>query len=151
MTNIDVRSYMRADPLTTRADATLADLVQSMLQKKEHWAVVTDESKKVTGVISSWDIIERLVPDYLEDDKHLASFTSPDTFAERIGEIKNDTVDSLMTKDVKMVRPEDSLMKAATLMSEFRLHCLPVVDEKGALVGAIKQSEMRQAIADNLR
>jgi len=147
---MDAQTYMRKEFLTVSPLETLSNIIQFMEERNEHWCVVVDDTKRVVGVISSWDIVERLVPDYLEDDKHLASFTSPDTFRERFREISPHTAKSLMTADVKTLAPTDSLMKVATLMSEFHIHCLPVVDKDGKLLGVIKQSEMRKAFKDIL-
>lgn len=46
-------------------------------------------------------------------------------------------VEEFMSRNVVAVKTSDSIIKAATLMSEKRIRHLPVVDEKGELVGVI--------------
>ncbi len=100
--------------------------------------------------MSSWDVLRLLTPDY-EENEHLAPFAAEHDFADRTRACADTKISSIMTKNVLVVHPEDSLMKAAALMASHRIHCIPVVDASGKLLGALKQSEMRNAVCDVLR
>lgn len=51
-------------------------------------------------------------------------------------------VRDVMSKEVVTIRPEDTIKLAAELMHERRIGALPVVDEKGKLVGIITESDI---------
>ncbi len=50
-----------------------------------------------------------------------------------------------MTKDVITVDPEASMMRAAKLMKEKGIRRLPVVDDKGKLVGILSDRDVKEA------
>lgn len=145
-----VQHFIRKDPLTVPVESTLAEVMKAMKDKSEHFAVVLGENGKVAGVISSWDILRIIVPDYMENDEHIAPFVAEHDFADRTKQMAKTPVKSIMTANVVAIHPEDSLMKAAALMTEHHIHCLPVFDASGNLLGAVKQSEMRNAICEIL-
>lgn len=145
-----VANYMRQDVATLQATATLRDAVATMIQHNTNGLVVVDDDRRVTGILSSWDVIQHIVPNYLEEDKHLASFEAGDVFAQRIREVANDPITKFMTAKVKTVNQKDTLMEAAALLSEFRIRQLPVVDDDGRLVGYINRTDIKRAVGDVL-
>lgn len=141
---------MRDKVVTLSPNDTVKRAVEVMIEHKTNGLVVVDEKHHVLGIISSWDIIAYLVPDYLETDKHLASFEAGDVFEERIKEIQNDSVSKFMSSHVHTTNAEASLIEAATLLSEFHIRQLPVVDDKGILVGYLNRTDIKKAIGDVL-
>jgi CBS domain-containing protein len=55
-----------------------------------------------------------------------------------------------MTKRVKTIQQNHTLIEAATLLLEHKINQLPVVDDEGRLVGYIGRSNIKQAIGDAL-
>lgn len=150
MPALTVADVMRQVPATISPTATLRDVVREMKEKKTNGLIVTDEDGRVVGILSSWDVIQVIVPDYLEEDRHLAAFESGDTFAARILELADSPVESFMTAPVRTVTPSDTLMEAATILSEAHIRQLPVIDDKGILVGYLNRTDMKLAIAELL-
>lgn len=142
-----VGDIMRAVPTTIRPETTMREAVRIMVGEKANGLIVTDEQGKVVGILSSWDIIQFIVPDYLEDDKHLAAFEAESTFDNRIKQVAESPVSEFMTKEVRTVSPDDALMQAATVLSEFHIRQLPVVDSDEKLVGYLNRTDMKLAIA----
>lgn len=145
-----VREYMRREVVTLDERATLKEAVAAMVDNNTNGVVVVDVTRKVVGILSSWDIIEHIVPDYLEEDKHLATFESGAVFADRTHEVANDPIVDFMSAHVHTVREDHSLMAAATLLSEFKIRQLPVVDGAGVLIGYLNRTDIKKAIADVL-
>lgn len=56
--------------------------------------------------------------------------------------MKNDRVKDLMTRDVTVIRRDADVHELEKLLLEKRVHGLPVVDEDGALVGVISQTDL---------
>lgn len=139
---------MKKDVVTISPDTTVHDAIKTMIDHKTNGLVVIDGDNKVQGILSSWDIIAYMVPDYLEEDKHLATFESADVFESRVKEIKDDPVSNFMSKHVHTTQAKHSIMEAATLLSEFQIRQLPVVDEFGNLVGYLNRTDIKKAIGD---
>ena len=145
-----ISEFMNTNVITIPNNATLKQAVEVMIKSKTNGLVVINESNKVAGILSSWDIIQHIVPDYLEEDMHLASFESGDVLIQRTKETANDSIAKFMTAKVHTVKPQETLMEAAAILSEFRIRQLPVVDDNGVLIGYINRTDIKEAIGDIL-
>lgn len=141
---------MQKQVATISKTATFKEAVEKMIHAKTNGLVVINGDNKVIGIISSWDLIQHIVPDYLEEDKHLASFESPDVFEKRIQEVQDNPITKFMTMKVLTVMSTDSIMEASTLLSEFRIRQLPVVNEEKKLVGYINRTDIKRAVGEAL-
>lgn len=142
---------MNPKAITLNKDSTFRDAVELMLKKHTNGIVIIDNENKVAGILSSWDLIQYLVPDYLEEDKHLASFETGDTFSTRIDELENDSIMNFASKKVHTIKKTHSIMEAAALLSEFHIRQLPVVDDENKLIGYLNRTDVKKAIGDVLK
>lgn len=149
-TSFRVADYMKTNVISLPPTATMQEAIALMIEKHTNGLVVIDENQKVAGILSSWDIIQYIVPDYLEADKHLASFEAGDVFAKRITELKDRPISDFMSKQVHTCQAEHALMEAATMLSEYRIRQLPVVNAEGTLVGYINRTDIKRAMGDVL-
>jgi len=145
-----VRDHMRSDVKTVEKQATIKQAIALMSKYRTNALVIVNDQNEVTGIVTSWGIIEHIVPEYLEDDKHLASFESSDVFAERVDAVANDKVEQVMSTDVHTISPQDTLTEAAAQISQFHIRQLPVVDDANKLVGYINHTDIKWAIAQVL-
>jgi len=136
---------------TVRETDTVTDVLSLMIHKKTNGVVVVDDENVVVGILSSWDVIKHIVPDYLEDDRHLAAFEAGDVFEKRVHEVAHDPVSKFMTQDVHTAKESDTLISAITMLAEFHIRQLPIVDDSGHLVGYVNRTDMKQAAGDILR
>ena len=141
---------MHTRVVTATDDSTLKEALAIMIKNDTNGLVIVDKDNHVVGILSSFDVIRYIVPDYLEEDKHLASFEAADVFLSRIKETADHPIKNFMTSHVHVVHPNSSLMEAAALASEYRIRQLPVVDEHGALVGYLSRTNIKRAIGDAL-
>lgn len=145
-----VKEYMSTRHVTISKSATLREAVELMIREKTNGLVITNGNREVVGILSSWDIIKQVVPDYLEDEEHLASFEAESVFVKRTQEVADDPVERFMTKNVHKVKATDTLMEAAALLAEHGIRQLPVVDENEKLVGYINRTDIKRAVGDVL-
>lgn len=145
-----VADYMRSPAITAKITTTFQEAVDIMVKENINSLVIVDADGKVIGILSSWDLVEYVVPDYLEEDKHLAAFESADMFKTRTRQVANDPIGKFITKRVHTISKESSMMETATTLSEYHVRQMPVVDEKGYPVGYINCSDIKKAIADVL-
>jgi len=145
-----VADFMRETVVKVPITATLREALIVMIRERTNGVVVVDAQGKVGGILSSWDFIQHIVPDYLEEDKHLASFEAGETFIELARQIAGDPITKFMTKQVHTIMPEQSIMQAAALLSTFHIRQLPVVDKEGKLVGYLNRTDVKLAMGKAL-
>lgn len=145
-----VKDYMHSKVVKVSDKASFKEALEVMMSHKTNGIVVVHDDNRVAGMLSSWDLIEHAVPDYLEEDKHLAAFESGDIFAERVKEVQNDKVVEFMSHHVHTVKADSNLMEASTLLSEFKIRQLPVVDEDGILIGYLNRTDIKNAMGEVL-
>lgn len=142
---------MQKDVHTLTETTTFGDAVRVMIKEKTNGMVIVDDQKRVKGILSTWDLVHELVPDYLEKDRSMAPFESGDQFEARLLAIKDTPIKKLMTKKVVCVKQDHTLMEAAALLSEFKIRQLPVTNSKGVLVGYINRTDIKRAMYDLLK
>lgn len=145
-----VSTYMQKDVHTVSKNATFREALEKMVSEKTNGLVVINGNQQVTGIISCWDLIQYVVPDYLENERHVIPFEAGSVFAERVKAVADDPVTKFMTKKVVCVKESHTLMEAAAMLSEYRIRQLPVVNEDSVLVGYINRTDIKQAMADVL-
>lgn len=150
MTKHLVSEYMNKNVVVIPLNSKIRDAFELMIKRGTNGLVVVDERGGVAGILSSRDLISYVIPDYLENDKHLASFESADVFEERLKTVADELISVCMTKKVYTIHPERSLMEAATLLAEYKVRQLPVVDNDMKLVGYINRTDIKRAIGEML-
>ena len=145
-----VSDYMREVGATIRSTDTFKTAVRLMIQHQTNGLVVTDKQGKVCGILSSWDIIKYVVPDYLEEDRVLAKFESGEEFVDRTHKLADEPISKFMTSNVRTIEKSASLMEAAATLAEFHIRQLPVVDEHGKLIGYLNRTDIKRAVGDIL-
>lgn len=149
-TNFLVKDYMRTVVPTVSHGATLKEAVASMLNCGTNGLVVLGDDNRVSGIISSLDVISYLMPRYEEGDERLVLFETEGAFLDRVQIVIDHPVTRFMRQPVRVIQPYRTLFEAAALLSEFRIRQLPVVDELGYLVGCITRTEIKRAIGHAL-
>ena len=141
---------MNPNVVTIARGAMIAEAFRIMIEKKTNGLVVLSPDEKVAGILSSRDLISYVIPDYLEDDRHLASFESDDVLIKRVKRVGGDDIEKCMTAKVYTIKSDRSLMEAATLLSQYKIRQLPVTDDAGNLKGYINRTDIKRAIGDIL-
>jgi arabinose-5-phosphate isomerase len=83
----------------------------------------------------------------VEDGRMAGVFTDGDLrrVLDRTGDVHATTMREVMTSPGKRVRPAELAAEAAHLMEKHRITALPVVDDSGALVGALNVHDLLRA------
>jgi CBS domain-containing protein len=103
------------DVVTIRAEATLAELIETLTEHNFGALVVSDDGRRVDGIVSERDVVRRL----------------------RQGAGALDAlVSEVMTTDVHVCEPQDSLDDLMRQMTNARVRHIPVVIN-GELAGLV--------------
>ena len=100
------------------------------------------ENKKVIGFISATDILSKFHPtiqEYVDDPFSSSNF---ENMEEKTREILDLTAKDIMSRKPIIVHANDPLLKADSLMRIEDVGRLPVVDDKGNLVGIIAMGDI---------
>jgi len=137
-----VRDFVRRDLSSVERDTPISQAIKLLENAGLSSLPVVDEEGRLVGVISERDIIRALVPEYM-DMLHSASFLpSLDQLARKLREIGDHPVERYMTKEVVVAKLDDSDLYVADIMLRRGLKQLPVVDEKGRLVGMVRRIDL---------
>ena len=103
------------DVVTIRAEATLAELIETLTEHNFGALVVSDDGRRVDGIVSERDVVRRLRQ-------------GADALDARVSEV--------MTTDVHVCEPQDSLDDLMRQMTNARVRHIPVVID-GELAGLV--------------
>jgi CBS domain-containing protein len=119
----------RRQPVTVLPGTSLAQCLRSIQRSGTSDSVfVCDPSGRLVGVLTERDIFARLVGGSVD-------LSQP--------------VESLMTTDPKTLDLEQTIRDAIVLMQTGRYRNVPVIDEDGALVGVVRQSDIIKYLAES--
>lgn len=124
---VNVGELMTRDVKACRGWDPLSDAAQIMWENDCGIVPVVDDEGRVTGMITDRDIC-------------MAAHFRGDLLVRVL-------VEEAMSRKVHTVMEEDTLLEAEQVMQEVQLRRLPVVDEKGCLVGLISLADIAVAAA----
>lgn len=130
MKNLLVKDWMATDVVTVEPKTRMLDAHQLMRNNKIRRVPVVHRGK-VVGIITRSDVREAEPSDASSLNVWEINYL-----------LNKLTVKDIMTKDVQTIRPGDTVKTAATLMHKLKIGALPVVDEKGKLVGILTESDI---------
>ncbi len=133
-----VQHWMTRNPIAVEADTPFLEARVIMRERKiGHLPVV--ERGKLIGVVTDRDLKEAAP----------SGATTLDVYELNYLLLKMKVRD-LIKREPVTVKPTNSVEKAALLMYEQKVGCLPVVDEAGALVGIITGRDLLGVMVDIL-
>ena len=113
---------------TIRPDATVAELLTALADLNIGALVVSTDGSHMEGIVSERDIVRKL-----------RNFDQPASV----------TVGEIMTSDVRICEPDDTLDELMGVMTEFRVRHVPVLDGD-ILVGVLSIGDAVKSRMDQL-
>jgi len=142
-----IGEVMRTDIPTVGRTAPLAEVLDAVISTRLNRALVLDADGRVVGGVTDAELTRRLSP---RDHPSLAQvLMSRLPFASLSPEQRRDlaqatgtTAEELMIPNVATVRADTPIGEAIAVMLRDRRKLLPVVDERGRLLGAVDRSDL---------
>ena len=135
--------------MTINAADTIHEALTLMTENRVSALPVVDKRDSCVGIISTSDLVD--VTRDLDDDLYQLDMVDPAQrrfVLDRIGHnVGGESVQSFMSETVMTVDVETSIGTAAREMLRNRVHRLPVVDQKGRLVGIVSTMDVLSAFA----
>jgi predicted transcriptional regulator len=137
--------------LTILPEMSVEELARLLLREDVTGAVVIDKKGKLLGVVTEGDLIAK------EKNLHLPTVVSlfdsaiylgtSEHFKGELHKMVSTKVDDIFTKTPVTIDPNTFLADIATIMSEKRIHFLPVMHE-GRVEGVVGRREILRALAE---
>jgi acetoin utilization protein AcuB len=128
-----VKDWMSKDPITINDDTSMMKAIHLMKQNRFRRLPVLQQGRLV-GIVSDRDLKEASPSKATTLDVHELYYL--------LSELH---VKDIMSRDPITVAPDDTVEHAAQVMLENTISGLPVVDEQGAVVGILTQSDVFRA------
>jgi CBS domain-containing protein len=140
-----VSEIMQTSVITAKKEMSLDEVAHLISEHNISGLPVVDDTGLVLGVLSEADILcmAGMEKDHSFKDK-LKHLLGEPLHSHR----KGGNVGDIMSSPAITVRPETFIKAAARLIAEKRIKRLPVVNEKGQLVGIVSRADIVKAMAD---
>jgi acetoin utilization protein AcuB len=123
--HITVEDLMTTSIVALRATDPIAKAVSDMHIIEVHHFPVIDDQDRVIGIVSDRDLLRALAS----------------------GGGQPDPVGTVMTKAVRTIAPSQDAAMALDMMLELRISALPVVNERGGLIGIVTSRDFLELAA----
>lgn len=140
-----VQDVMRTEVVSISPETPLAEVVTMLLQKGYRSLPVVDENRRLLGIITDGDLLNRAgLSARLDFQEEL----SDAAVQKQLSALRAQHIQAgeLMTSPVITVSPTNRLQQAVELMATHHLKRLPVVNGNGRLVGLISRVDVLRAI-----
>lgn len=140
---------MWREVIAIRRDATLAQAVRLMVDKRISGLPVVDEAGRLVGIVTEGDLLRRAETGTEAQAGWLANLFAAGTQAGRYVQAHTQRVADLMTPEVVSVGEDAPLNEVVQLIEENRIKRLPVLRD-GKLVGIISRADLVRALSEEL-
>lgn len=141
-----IRDVMHAPVLTLECNTSYEDAAKFLRDNNISGCPVINEVDSIIGMISDKDLYKVLYPYYNSFYKSPEDYTDFEGRESKIDEIKRNPIERFMTRELVSAKPDDPIMKAGGIMLARGIHRMPVIDEKGNLVGIVTRRDIYQKI-----
>ncbi len=154
---ISVQDAMQKEVITLRRVEKIEEAAKILRAKKISGAPVVDENNKMIGIVSEGDIMRLLefhspnlnliLPSPLDlIELPIRMKSEYDEISAGLKKASVVMVHEIMTKKLITISPEKSISDAAEQMDMHKVKRLPVLDEKGDLIGIITRGDIIGAL-----
>ena len=102
------------------------------IREQQHQLPVLDNRRRIVGMLSDREVLQFLINN-----------------TDKMNPLKGITVENVMSGEVITTDPVSDIRRIATVMLEYRLNAIPVVDERDTLIGIVSSSNILQAITQD--
>jgi acetoin utilization protein AcuB len=126
---MQVRDRMSTPPITIGLDTVYHKALKLIQEHRLHHLPVVDAQGRIAGIVAERDLL-LAASHYVQNPVDVAE---------------------IMHREVITSAPEASMESAATLMLNYKIGCLPVVDPDQHVVGMLTETDVFKAFVDLLR
>lgn len=140
-----VSDVMTKDPVTTGPEATLKEVARLLGEHGISGVPVVGIEGEPLGVVSEADILAKEAGADLDARGPLGWFFGNAADVEARAKLAARTAGEAMSSPAITTRPEQNVAEAARTMIEVGVNRLPVVDQRGSVVGIVTRADLVRA------
>lgn len=148
---LTARDIMTKNVVSVTLDTSLKDLAKIFVETRFSNLPVLDESGNLVGTISETDLIEQHKPLHIPTVMTLFDWVftigNEKRFKEEVDRVTAATVGELYRKDPVTCSPDATVRELAGLMSQHKVHLLPVVED-GKMIGVLARLDLIRVMED---
>lgn len=148
---LTARDIMTEKIVSVTLETSLKNLAEIFVETHFSNLPVLDETGNLVGIISETDLIEQHKPLHIPTVMTLFDWVftlgSEKRFKEEVDRVTAATVGELYRKDPVTCSPETTIRELAGLMSQHKVHLLPVVDG-GKMIGVLARLDLIRVMED---
>ncbi len=141
---IKTKDFMTTDVITIHPDATVEELARLLIERRISGVPVVDKDKNLVGIVTENDLIrqnKRLhIPTVIRLFDAFIVLGSG-KIEEEIKNMAATKVHEICNKDVISITEETPFEEVATIMSEKKIHLLPVLKDR-AIAGIVGKTDI---------
>lgn len=146
---LTAKDIMTKNVTTVRAATTIEELARILMEHKISGAPVVDDNENLIGIVTENDLISRdkrlHIPTVMRLFDSFIMLESPGRIEKEIKKMTAITVNDIYTKEVITVAEDTPVQDIATIMSEKKVHLIPVVEGK-KILGIIGKIDLIKGI-----
>jgi len=146
---LKAKDIMTRDVITVEPTTTVEDLARLLTRHQISGAPVVDDDGNLIGIVTENDLIRKNsrlhIPTILRLFDAFITIGTSKLEAE-IKKMAASTVGEICTRDVITISDETSMEEIATIMTEKKVHLLPVLKE-GKLAGIVGKKDLIRGVA----
>lgn len=136
--------------VTINEEATFTEALTAMIHGQTNTLLVVNDDGILVGEISVADLLDAIVPEYLDGDSIAANFATEEMFEQAVRDAQTRLVNEFMSNDFNSVELTDNLMTVATTAIANKRARIPVVDPDNRPIGIISRQGLKHIIANFL-
>lgn len=137
-----VKELMNEEVVAVEPETTLKDVASLLVEHRISGVPVVDAERNVLGVVSEADIVFK--EQAAKPGSRILDWLLGGGFFE-LERLSARTAEQAMSAPAITIGAEKEVFRAARLMTEHGVKRLPVVDDKGALIGIVTRSDLVRA------
>lgn len=141
---------MSRDVITVTEATSVKELARTLLNHKISGVPVLDSMGRLIGIVTESDLVfqnkKLKVPAVIAILDSFLFLNNPDKMERELKKIAGATVKEICSDKVVTVRPDTPLDEIATMMTEKKIHTLPVVSEEGEMMGVVGKKDIIRTI-----
>jgi CBS-domain-containing membrane protein len=137
-----VRDYMRPTLRTLTTAATLSQALDILMNADQTTIPIIDDQRRVVGTLTGQDIVLRTG---LRLPPNLLRLLNEDEYAALLAPLADRSITEIMSHDPRSIYAGAPIPQAMVPLIEWNYDQIPVLDDRGALVGLLGQEEVLSA------
>jgi CBS domain-containing protein len=134
-----VRDVMTINVVTVTAETPYKEIVETLVHHAVSALPVVDDHGRIVGLLSEADLLHKMEFTGLEPHVHLLQRKRRRV---AIAKASGDFARDLMSSPAVTVGPDASVSAVARMMDHKQVKRLPVVDERGRVIGIVSRSDL---------